>query len=266
MPPRVELALLHAASAPMNPGEDRPFVAVATREGVLVNQHLGEAERLAIYGPDKACFRLVETRPTPPPGGGRDRWLALADVLHDCRALLVASAGEAPRTALAERGIKVLFMDNLIEEGLDAVYRGAEIRFPLRRQHRCGSGCAETAKAACNRLHNTTKGQSPCKNPSITSSSATVFGRAATRKEPATARAQRTCSNTCKPKSPIAVSTHRLDHQLPERLRKGADPGDLSAGVVVLRPDRGEGRPDSRRVGSRPDRARVAHGVTARPC
>ena len=50
MPARVELALLHAAAAPMNPGEDRPFVAVATMEGVLVNQHLGEAERLAIYG------------------------------------------------------------------------------------------------------------------------------------------------------------------------------------------------------------------------
>jgi hypothetical protein len=31
-------------------------------------------------------------------------------------------------------------MEGLIEEGLDAVYRGADVRAPLRRQHRCGAG------------------------------------------------------------------------------------------------------------------------------
>ena len=144
MPARVELAMLQAASAPMNPGEERPFVAVATREGVLVNQHLGEAERLAIYGRDGEGFRLVETRPAPSPGGGRNRWLDLAEVLHDCRALLVASAGEAPWSVLAECGIKVLFMETLIEEGLDAVYRGVEILRPNAeatslRQRLCGN-------------------------------------------------------------------------------------------------------------------------------
>jgi nitrogen fixation protein NifB len=117
-------------------------VAVATIEGMLVNQHLGEADRLAIFRPAQQGFELVETRRTPPPGGGRDRWLALAETLDDCRALLVASAGEAPRSVLADRGIRVIFMEGLIEAGLDAVYRGAEIRSPMRREHRCGSGCA----------------------------------------------------------------------------------------------------------------------------
>jgi nitrogen fixation protein NifB len=109
---------------------------------VLVNQHLGEAERLAIYERSDDGYRLVETRPTPPAGGGRARWIALADTLHDCRALLVASAGEAPRSALAEQGIQVAMMEGLIEEGLEAVYRGLPIRSPMRREHRCGSGCA----------------------------------------------------------------------------------------------------------------------------
>ncbi len=142
MPPRVELALLHAAAQPLYPDDDRPYVAVATMEGVLVNQHLGEARRLAIYGPADRGFRLVETRPAPPSGGGNDRWLALAETLHDCRALLVASAGQSPCSVLTERGIKVIFMEGLIEEGVDAVYRGVEIRSPMRREHRCGSGCA----------------------------------------------------------------------------------------------------------------------------
>ncbi len=138
MPPRVELALLHAAQS----NENRPCVAVATLEGVLVNQHLGEAERLAVYGRGPDGFRLIETRPTPPPGNGRERWMALAKTLHDCRALLVASAGEAPRSVLAAQGIKVIFMEGLIDDGLDAVYRGVEVRGPMPREHRCGSGCA----------------------------------------------------------------------------------------------------------------------------
>ena len=143
MPARIELALLQAASASrLADNSERPCVAVASLEGVLVNQHLGEAQRLAVFRAADGGFQLVETRPTPPPGGGRDRWLALADALHDCRALLVASAGEAPRRVLAERGIKVVLMEGLIEEGLEAVYHGTEIRSPIRREHRCGSGCS----------------------------------------------------------------------------------------------------------------------------
>jgi nitrogen fixation protein NifB len=44
-------ALKHYANSSLNPVEDdaRPFVAVATMEGVLVNQHLGEAERFLVY-------------------------------------------------------------------------------------------------------------------------------------------------------------------------------------------------------------------------
>jgi nitrogen fixation protein NifB len=140
MRPEMELTLLQVAASPLDPAEDRPHVAVATLEGVLVNQHLGEAEQLSIYAKESDGFRLVETRPAPPAGGGPQRWLDLADVLGDCRAVLVASAGESPRAALASRGIKLVMMEGLIEEGLESVFRGEEIRAPLRKQHRCGSG------------------------------------------------------------------------------------------------------------------------------
>jgi nitrogen fixation protein NifB len=165
--------LKRSADLPVNPHEDRPYVAVATREGALVNQHLGEASQLAIYGREvkgdsphlceapggraptegwsrqmgtvpffRPGFRLVATRPAPSAGGGQQRWLALAETLKDCRALLVASAGESPTSVLAARGIRVVMMEGLIEEGLEAVYRNVEVRAPLRAQHRCGSGCA----------------------------------------------------------------------------------------------------------------------------
>jgi nitrogen fixation protein NifB len=86
----------------LEPAEDaaRPYVAVATLEGALVNQHLGEADRLAIYEANAALpgnFRLVEIRRTPDEGGGEARWATLADSLKDCRAILVNAAGPTPK-------------------------------------------------------------------------------------------------------------------------------------------------------------------------
>ncbi len=151
MPAAIKLHLLNCAASDvaasgaesepsLQRAEDRPHVAVATLEGVLVNQHLGEACQFAVFTRESGRFRLLETRQAPPPGGGQQRWHALADLLADCRAVLVASAGESPKSALASKGIRVVMMEGLIEEGLDAVYRNAEIRAPLRKQHRCGSG------------------------------------------------------------------------------------------------------------------------------
>ena len=138
--PALNACLMQASQLPLVPAQERPYVAVATREGVLVNQHLGEALELSIFARDEAGFRLVETRPAPPAGGGERRWQALAEVLHDCRALLAASAGLAPRAALSGQGVRVMLMEGLIEEGLEAVYRSVEIRAPLRRKHHCGAG------------------------------------------------------------------------------------------------------------------------------
>jgi nitrogen fixation protein NifB len=138
--PEMEIALLQAANGPLNPSDDRPYVAVATLEGVLVNQHLGKASQLSIYAKEETGFRIVEQRRTPQSGSGSQRWADLADTLQDCRAVLVASAGQAPREALVSRGIKLVMMEGLIDEGLDAVFHGKEIRAPLRKNHRCGSG------------------------------------------------------------------------------------------------------------------------------
>jgi nitrogen fixation protein NifB len=130
----------------LNPAEDtaRPYVAVATLEGALVNQHLGEAERLTIYESNAdmpGTFRLVEIRRTPDEGGGEARWATLADSLKDCRALLVNAAGPTPQKTLTSHGLKVIEMEGLIEEGLRAVFGGQPIPASMKRRFTgCGAG------------------------------------------------------------------------------------------------------------------------------
>jgi len=134
--------LAACASLPIRPNDHRPYVAVATQEGVLINQHLGEATELAIFRQNGDRFERVETRRTPPAGGGDRRWQALAETLGDCRCLLVSSAGNSPCTVLKSHGIRVVMMEGLIEDGLEAVYHNVDVRAPLRTPHRCGSGAA----------------------------------------------------------------------------------------------------------------------------
>jgi nitrogen fixation protein NifB len=123
----------------------RPYVAVASEEGMLVNQHLGEAARVVIFRQDSETpsgFKYVETRKAPSPGSGPARWAELADILGDCRAFLVAAAGPMPRRALEERGLRIVEMEGMIEEGLTAIYADKAIPANLaRRFTSCGSGC-----------------------------------------------------------------------------------------------------------------------------
>lgn len=130
------------------PMESRPYIAVASHEGMLVNQHLGEAARVIVFKEDKATpsgFKFVEVRKTPEPGAGPARWAKLADLLHDCRALLVSAAGPQPKRALEEKGLSIIEMEGLIEEGLSAIFAGKPIPASLsRRFTACGSGCKGT--------------------------------------------------------------------------------------------------------------------------
>lgn len=126
----------------------RPYIAVASQEGMLVNQHLGEAARVLIFKQDASMpsgCKFVEVRKTPEPGAGPARWSDLAAVMHDCRAILVSAAGPQPKRALEERGLKVIEMEGMIEEGLNAVFAGRPIPASLtRRFTACGAGCKGT--------------------------------------------------------------------------------------------------------------------------
>lgn len=121
--------------------EDKPYVAVATLEGLLVNQHLGEASYFHIWGETADGYKLVDTRPAPNPGAGIDRWLALAEALKDCRAVLVSGIGETPRQVLEENDILPVEMSGFIQAGLDAIYQGKDVS--ILKGRRTGGGCSK---------------------------------------------------------------------------------------------------------------------------
>ncbi|MDJ0720359.1 MAG: radical SAM protein [Desulfobacterales bacterium] len=124
----------------------RPCVAVASMEGVLVNQHLGEASKLLIYGQKDDRIQLLEARATPPRGGGTQRWEALAGSLADCSTLLVSGVGESPRKTLAAAGVEVLEIEGLIDEAVRALFAGEGLNHMVKRTPTaCGSACSGTA-------------------------------------------------------------------------------------------------------------------------
>lgn len=126
---------------------ERPYVAVATNEGLLVNQHLGEANNLYIFEQSPKGFKLVEVRNTPSTGKGDQRWLDMARMLHDCRALLVSGVGENPKSMLNSCKVHVVEMTGLIDEGLEGIYNNKVIRSIAKPDaFKCGSSCKGEAK------------------------------------------------------------------------------------------------------------------------
>ena len=128
-----------------NVDENRKYVAVASYEGMLVNQHLGEAKSLYIFSETPSGYRLLEQRNTPEQGTGAKRWSDLAELLSDCRTILVGGVGSSPYKYLSKSGIEIIEMTGLIDEGLDAVFKGRELRCVKKRDmFQCGSECSGT--------------------------------------------------------------------------------------------------------------------------
>ncbi|MDR1777369.1 MAG: nitrogenase cofactor biosynthesis protein NifB [Desulfovibrio sp.] len=111
---------------------DRPMsapvrVAVASRSGVVVDQHFGYAEQFYIYESDGLFTRLVETRRAPGdtvgcgrcggggkkqayPGGEENSFGKIAralEIVADCRAVVAMRIGDSPSRQLKRKGIAV---------------------------------------------------------------------------------------------------------------------------------------------------------------
>ncbi|MFH0974232.1 MAG: radical SAM protein [Spirochaetota bacterium] len=120
--------------------EERPFIAAASMEGLLVNQHLGEAPSLWIFGFSDGKPQLIDRRFTPIPGGGDARWNEMAILLSDCGAVLVSGIGKRPKEILEHSGIRVIEMEGLINEAAQQLFKGGEIPGIMLRKAGCGIG------------------------------------------------------------------------------------------------------------------------------
>ncbi|MBF0203957.1 MAG: radical SAM protein [Desulfamplus sp.] len=135
-------------------GEKRPYVAVATLEGILINQHLGEANSFHIWEPHEGSYRFVEEREAPTSGGGIIRWHKLAKILGDCRAVLVSGIGNNPLDILMKSGIEPIEASGFIEDALDLIYEGngnvkGIARLKGRHKKACSSGGCSGSGGGC---------------------------------------------------------------------------------------------------------------------
>jgi len=124
-----------------NQSPDRPLVAVATREGLLVDQHLGEATVLWVFRMQAGAVELVEKRIAPPPGGGDERWHALGNILNDCSSILVSGVGPRPAHVLAGSGLTVHRVEGLIRDIVPKVLGQESVAAYRVTARPCGEAC-----------------------------------------------------------------------------------------------------------------------------
>lgn len=124
----------------------RPYVAVASMEGILINQHLGEAEKIWIFEYDAIQPKLVEMRDAPEVGSGNRRWRDLSKTIEDCHSILVSGVGRAPRWVMEQSGLRVIEASGFIAQAMEGLHRSGDVPLAMKKQFKsCGSsGCAGT--------------------------------------------------------------------------------------------------------------------------
>ncbi len=125
------------------PSKTKPYVAVASKEGLFVNQHLGEASQLWVFGLVDGAVQLIERRKTPHSGSGDDRWEEMAKTFSDCFTILSGGFGPAPEKILTDRGITVVAAQCLIDDAAKSLLTGNELpKVYQKTAGLCGKGAA----------------------------------------------------------------------------------------------------------------------------
>lgn len=131
------------------PPKERPYVAVASEEGILINQHLGESRSFYIYEQEGNGFKKVEERKAATAGGGIKRWHQLVKILGDCRAVLVSGVGQTPYEILNKAGIKPVEAAGFIDEGLRTIYENKKTSSLRGRRNPCSDGSCMGGGEGC---------------------------------------------------------------------------------------------------------------------
>jgi MoaA/NifB/PqqE/SkfB family radical SAM enzyme len=115
-------------------------VAVATKSGIVVDQHFGQAERFFVYESDGVDLRLLENRKVDlGQGGGCGGFCGLKDPLSgqkpegfivrlvaaaaDCDAVVATRVGQSPKDKLAARGVAAVASYDSVDRAVLAAAR-----------------------------------------------------------------------------------------------------------------------------------------------
>jgi nitrogen fixation protein NifB len=117
-------------------------VAVASSDGVHVDQHLGRAEHLCIFAAVPGAPLLEQRRPAAVPclpGHDAGRLTEILALLDDCAAVLALQVGPAFRQELDRRGIRVLTGEGPIAPLLERIGASYLGRGPQQRLKPAGN-------------------------------------------------------------------------------------------------------------------------------
>lgn len=120
---------------------DKPYIAVASSDGKVVDLHLGEASKLLIYGKRNGKVELLEERHIDKDSS--NRWEELANAIPDCDALLSKGMGRAPYEYLSSKGIYVEAIDSSVRNAVEILFAGQPLPSEiLRLAGQCNSSCS----------------------------------------------------------------------------------------------------------------------------
>jgi predicted Fe-Mo cluster-binding NifX family protein len=121
-------------------------VAVATSDGVQIDQHLGQATGFLIYDVEPTGkFDFVERRASSGPVKVDPHvWSSVSAILEDVDLVLAARAGRGASQVLAEHGILAVAVTGPVEQALIACGRRGWLleRGPVRRGPPQSEGCS----------------------------------------------------------------------------------------------------------------------------
>ncbi len=108
-------------------------VAVATSDGIVVNQHFGRADKFRIYNINQDNTIVFEEERTVTPvcqAGVHDDLKMKENVsyLADCKYVLVSRIGQGAINALEQAGINPMEMSGIIEESIQRLIAYDEVQ------------------------------------------------------------------------------------------------------------------------------------------
>lgn len=99
--------------------------AIASTDGIVVNEHFGRADRFHIYELSDSGFRFIETRFTDKCcHGGEHEDISfdrIAEALSDCKAVFVSKIGYGAAAYMESKGFEIFESPNFINDVLQKV-------------------------------------------------------------------------------------------------------------------------------------------------